>query len=184
MVDKKLKKDKKDNKIPEKAKNSIDFTPTTDEQSIVEYALDGDLSDMNEHIEALKELLEDLSVTQRLKKKRVMKKFKAKIKVARRKSMRRRANTKTINKRARRQAISNVKKFLTKGKSLKNASASEKNRIERMVKKRKGLIDRSARKLRIGTRKKERARFQKSDVTFTGNELVETFDVFYKSKEE
>jgi hypothetical protein len=177
--------DKKAKKSPEKAKNNIDFEPETDDslEEAIEYVLEGDLSDAEEvHIVSiLEELKEALSVTQRMKKRMVMKRYRSKIKVGRKRAMKRRANRKTLQKRAKRQAIGNVKKFLSKGRNLKKASASEKNRIERLVNRRKKLVDRMSRKLINKKREAERKRFQKNSVEMTGNTLTETFNTFYNT---
>jgi hypothetical protein len=176
-------------KVPEKAKNEINFEPETEEdmmsedEIIIAMVLEGDFSDIEEdHIKPiLEELKEALSVTQRMKKRMVMKRYKSKIKIGRKRSMKRRANRKTLQKRAKRQAIGNVKKFLSKGRNLKKASASEKNRLERMVKGRKKLIDRMSRKLVNKKREAERKRFQKNSFEMSGTTLTETFDAFYNT---
>lgn len=179
------KDDKKNKKAPPKAKNEIDLEPeTTDDngQKIAEeYVLEGDFSDINELEDILKSMHEDLSVAQRLQKRRVMKRYKSKIKIARKRAMKRKANRKVLTKRARRQAVTNVKKFIAKGRNLKDASASEKNRIERMVKRRKNMVTRLTRRLINTKRADERKRFQKSSQDFHGQELVEIFNTLYNT---
>jgi len=175
-------------KAPEKTKNEIDFEPETDDtldedQMILDIVLEGDYSDVEEPYmkEILEELQEALSVTQRMKKRMVMKRYKSKIKIGRKRAMKRRANRSVLKKRAKRQAIGNVKKFLSKGRDMKKASASEKSRLERLVKRKKKLIDRMSRKLVNKKRETERKRFQRNSVEMTGNMLSETFDIFYNT---
>lgn len=177
----------KDNKKLSKTKTNVDLEPETEEDNISEsqyiefYVLEEDTSDIeNPDIKAiLDELKETLSHTQRIKKKMVMKKYKNKLKIARKKASRRRANLKVIKKRARRQAISNVKKMVTKGKNMKKASASEKSRIERIVKRRKTLVDRSARKLIKHKRAADTKKLQKSSYEMSGQTLNEIFSSYY-----
>ena len=193
MADRKDKKtNKKDksandylqNKQPDKAKNVIDTEPTIEEQERIDIefmVLEGDLSDKEDYSDLLEELFEALSQTQRMKKKQVFRRYKSKIKIARKRAMKRRANKQVIKKRARKQAISNMKKFILKGKSLKGAPASEKNRVERLVKRRNTIVDRNSRRLIIGKKQQERKRFQKSDQDFNGLSLIESFNQIYDS---
>jgi len=183
---KKLDKDEKvdDKKKLSKAKNEIDFEPETkddvaESEMYVMYVMEGDLSDIDEHADLLTAMHEALSVTQRLKKRQVMRRFKGKMKTARKRSRKRKANLKVIKKRARRQAITNVKKILSKGRNLKKASASEKNRIERMAKRRGAFVNRLSKRLVIQKRRDETKRFQKNSESFSGDNLMETFNTLY-----
>jgi hypothetical protein len=186
----KKKTEEEDKKKASKSKvnNTVDLEPETEdeisEEAFIEmYVLDEDTSDVNEPeiSSILNELKEALSHTQRIKKKMVMKKYKNKLKIARKRSSRRRANLKVIKKRARRQAISNVKKMVTKGKNMKKASASEKSRVERIVKRRKVLVDRGARKLIKHKRSADTKRLQKSSYEMSGPTLNEIFSAYYDS---
>lgn len=188
---KKVINDKKtDKKSLPNVKNEINFEPETNdlddndlEESILHWIVEGDYSDFDEPDikPIIDEIKEDITHTQRLKKRMTMKRHKSKLKIARRRASKRRANLGTIKKRARRQAISNIKKIITKGKNLKKSSASEKNRVERMVKRREPLVKRGARKLIRTKRSDERRRLQKNSVEMTGNTLNEVFDVFYNT---
>lgn len=164
--------------IDKKKKTEVDFNPTI-EEVIAHFEEEyGELS-----AEEIGIIEEELSHAARLKKKVKMKRFKTKIKRARDRSSRRRANTKVLEKRARRTAISAMKKKFAKGKDLKKASASEKNRIERMVKTRKKIIDRAT---KVGIRDKrsqERQRLSASE-RFEGTPIIETLNTIYDTLEE
>lgn len=107
------------------------------EMELEEELLDIGIEDLNE---------EGLSVTQRVRKGAVMRRYKSKLKVARRRAMKRRAAMNVIRKRARRGAIGDVKKKLARGKKLSDLSYGERNRVEAMTKRRKALVDRIARR--------------------------------------
>jgi hypothetical protein len=122
----------------------------------------------------------ELTLAQRIKKKQVFRKNKAKIKLGRKRASRKRANTDKIKQRARRQAIKNVKKIIARGKNLNKASASEKTRIERLVKKRKNIVNRATRKLIPQKRKQDRERLSNS-VELSGSQLFETLNILNDS---
>lgn len=189
-----MKKEEKTSKkkAPDKVKDKIDFEPETndtdaqdvhEQEMILDFVLEEDRSDLEEeHIqEILNSLNEELSKAQRVKKGLIMKRYKSKIKNSRKRQMKRRANIKVLQKRAKRQAISNMKKIIAKGRDLNKASASEKNRIERLVKRRKKLVDRMSKRLVNSKRSQDAKRLQRNSVEMTGNSLVETFDIFYNT---
>ena len=106
-------------------------------------------ADTGEHVDELREetLNEVLSRAERIK---------AKVRFARTASKRERrlmvalkthSNTGTINKRARRLAVKLLKTRMARGRSLASLSVGEKERIERMVQKRKNILNRMAMKL-------------------------------------
>jgi len=99
---------------------------------------------------------EVLSATQRMAKKRSLRKNKAKIKRGRRRSDRKTASKNTINKRANRRARSAEKKKVSKGKSSSDMSYSQRASVERRLKSRSGIIARKGKRLRIKTRKDDR----------------------------
>jgi phosphopantetheine adenylyltransferase len=109
-------------------------------------------SDLKE--EALNEVL---SRQERIKAKirfaRTQAKRERKIKIA----LKRHSDTKTLNKRARKLAIAKIKQRLAK-KPLNTLSVGEKERIERIVQKRKKVIDRLAMRLAPKVRKIEQDR--------------------------
>lgn len=152
-----------------KDKVKVDFEPVLKEMlgEAVEEFLEGDFTDLEEHTELLEEFInefqligEDLSAAQRTKKRLMFRRYKSKIKIARARSMKRRATTKKITHRARTSAILNMKRRFAGGRNPAGLSVSEKNRVERMVKRRKNAITRSTRKLVRVKRQLERQRLQ------------------------
>lgn len=89
---------------------------------------------------------EGLTVTQRVRKGNVMRRYQGKLKTAKRRAMKRRAAMGVIRKRARRGAVGDVKKKFARGRNLSDLSYGERNRVEAMVKRRKSLVDRIARR--------------------------------------
>jgi hypothetical protein len=126
------------------------------------------------------EQLEELTYAQRLKKKQTLRKNKTKLKRGRKIASRRRANSAKIKQRAKRQAIKNVKKMIAKGRDLNKASASEKTRIEKIVKKRKALVNRAARRL-VPTKRKQDQQKLTNSVSFSNMELIETLNILNDS---
>lgn len=117
-------------------------------------------ADTGEKVEDIKEeaLNEVLSRTERIK---------AKVRFARTASKRARrlmvalkthSSAGTINKRARRLAVNLLKKRLARGRPLSSLSVGEKERIERVIQKRKNVLNRIAMKLAPRVRKIESAR--------------------------
>lgn len=110
-----------------------------------------------ETLEESKELLEVLSRVERIKarvrfaKSKVKREIKAKI------ALRRRSNNKTFANRARRAAIKAMKLKIAK-KPLNQLSVAEKERVERLVARRKKAIDRIALKLTPRIKQIERDR--------------------------
>ncbi len=123
------------------------------ELSLVDDETGEEVSDVNESTE----LNEVLSRAERIRAKarfaRTKTKREAKVKLA----LKKRSDTKTLNKRARRLAINMLKTKLTK-KSPENMSVTDKERVEKLLSKRKALIDRLSMKLvpRIKKIEKER----------------------------
>ncbi len=171
----KLIKMKKDVKLPNGGveitdKVKIDFEPVLKEtfgEFDADDLVEGDYTDLEEHTELLEAMLaeiidlgEDLTAAQRAKKKLLMRRYKSKIKIGRRRSMRRRATTQKITQRARKSAVNNWKRRFAGGRNPQSLSVAEKNRVERMVRQRKNAIARSARKLIRSKRELERKRLQ------------------------
>jgi hypothetical protein len=101
---------------------------------------------------------EALTLTQRMRRRALMRRLKSKIAVGRRRAMRRKATVAVIQRRAYRAARAILaKKLLKKNKA--DASYGEKVRVEKILKKRKAAIMRLARKLIPVIRKKEKERF-------------------------
>jgi len=100
---------------------------------------------------------EALTLQQRLKKSRQMKKYASRIKIGREKAMRRTADPKRLKRRAQKQARTMVAKKLAKG-NYADLSFSRKQEIEKRLEKMKPRIDRIAKKLLPKMRKLEQER--------------------------
>lgn len=74
-------------------------------------------------------------------------------------ALKRHSDTKTLNHRARRMAIKAMEKKLARNKPLDQLSVGEKERIERVIQRRKSAISRLAMKLVPHVRQVEKARF-------------------------
>lgn len=154
----------KDKKKLEKTNVEVDFEPKLDLDSldddndheikkIVKENLDLFDQDIIEHY-----LGEILSVSQRMKKKQQVRRYKARMQIARKRMMKRRATTGRLTNRARRSAIYGVKKRLAGGRTPGSLNYSERARIERLAKRRKNVIKRNTRRLLIKKRAQERKR--------------------------
>lgn len=105
-------------------------------------------------------ITEALNMLQRMKRRAIMRKNKAKILAGRRRAQRRRASTSVIKQRALRAARASLaRRLLHKDKG--EASYGEKVRVEKMLATRQSSIKRIARKLVSRIRQKEQQRFQK-----------------------
>lgn len=80
-------------------------------------------------------------------------------------ALRRTSSNSTINKRARRLAISLMKKRMLRGRPASALSVGEKERIEKMIQKRKAVLNRIAMKLTSRVRQVEKARLSHSKFT-------------------
>lgn len=114
--------------------------------------------------EEVEELNEVLSRAERIKAKIRFARTKAKRERKIRIALKRHSDSKTINNRARKLAIKTLKQRLAK-KPVNKMSVGEKERIERLVTKRKKLIDRLAMKLVPKVRRVEQDRLAHSKVT-------------------
>ena len=110
-----------------------------------------------ETIEESAELLEVLSRAERMKARVRFAKTKVKREIKAKIALRRRSNNKTFANRARRAAINAMKVKIAK-KPLSQLSVAEKERVERLVAKRKKAIDRIALKLTPRVKQIERDR--------------------------
>jgi nicotinic acid mononucleotide adenylyltransferase len=110
-------------------------------------------------------LMEVLSRIERMKAKARIRRTKAKRERATKIALKRYSNTATINKRARRLAIKLMKKRLTRGRDPSKLSVGEKERIERVLERRKAVIGRIAMRLAPRVRKVEKARLSHTKYT-------------------
>lgn len=145
-----------------------------DEDDIIDAYEDDELSlvddDTGEHVDEVKDDVKEEVINEVLSR---MERMKAKARFARTKAKRERrvkialksrSSSETINKRARKLAIQLMKKRLAR-KPLNQLSISEKERIERVVSKRKAVINRLAMKLAPKVRKIETTRLTHKSYT-------------------
>lgn len=119
---------------------------------------------MDETFEALAngdevQLDEVMSVAARIKRRQQIRRYKARMQIARKRQLRRRASNAVITRRARRGAVAAVKRKLAGGRASSSLTYSERARVERLAARRKGLIQRRARRLIITKRSQDRNRF-------------------------
>lgn len=110
-------------------------------------------------------LMEVLSRVERMKAKIRVKRTEAKRERALKIALKRFSSSKTINKRSRRLAIKLMKKRLMRGRDPAKMSVGEKERIERIIEKRKKVIGRLAMRLAPKVRKIEKMRMSHSKFT-------------------
>lgn len=110
-------------------------------------------------------LMEVLSRMERMRAKMRLARTKAKRERALKIAVKRYSSSKVINKRSRRLAIKLMKKRLLRGRDMTKLSVGEKERIERMIEKRKPIINRLAMKLAPRVRKIEKSRMSHSKFT-------------------
>ena len=101
---------------------------------------------------------EALTIQQRLKKARQMKKLAPKIALGRKRAARKMANMDTLKKRAKKQARNMIAKKLTRGLSKGDLNMARRQDIEKRLDKMKPKIDKLAKKLLPKVRKAELAR--------------------------
>lgn len=110
-------------------------------------------------------LMEVLSRLERMKAKVRLRRTKAKRQRATKIALRRYSGTATINKRSRRLAVKLMKKRLLRGRDPSKISVGEKERVERMLSKRKKVIGRLAMRLAPRVRKIEKSRMSNTKFT-------------------
>mgnify|MGYP001251666500 CR=1 FL=1 len=110
------------------------------------------------HEEALQEVM---SIQQRMKLKQSMRRNKAKIAMGRKRAARKMASAEVLKGRAQKQAKNLIIKKILKNKDKSDLSYGSRAALEKMVAKRKGAIDRIAKKLLPKVRQKDRTKLQK-----------------------
>ena len=108
--------------------------------------------------EALEEVL---TIQQRMKKKQVMRRSKAKIAMGRKRAARKMASQEVLKGRAKKQARNLIVKKILKNRNKADLSYGSRAALEKMVAKRKGAIDRIARKLLPKVRQKDHTKLQR-----------------------
>lgn len=108
--------------------------------------------------------LEELTMTQRLRRASIMRRYHSKLERKREIALKRNATMDVIMKRARKAAIQKLKqKKIGMSRDLSNLTPAEKQRLEDMLKKRKAAIARLARKLAPSVRKMQLQRMQREE---------------------
>lgn len=133
-----------------------------------------------EELEAEGLLIEaPLTLAQRRKRARIMKRYAPKIAVARRRKARRKATMDVLKKRARKRAINIVRKKVAgaRGKSYAEMTPGEKIMIDKKIQKRQALIDRLAKKLVPQVRKIEAERLKQKS---TNEQFEMMLEDYYK----
>ena len=108
--------------------------------------------------EALEEVL---TIQQRMKKKQVMRRSKAKIAMGRKRAARKMASQEVLRGRAKKQARNLIVKKILKNRNKADLSYGSRAALEKMVAKRNGANDRIARKLLPKVRQKDRTKLQR-----------------------
>lgn len=103
--------------------------------------------------EAETELEEALTTQQRVKRRQIMRRLKAKIAMGRKRAMKKRATPEKLKQRAARRARQAIIKKLSRGKDKSELSYSQRKEIEQRVAKRQSMIDRMAKKMLPTVRK-------------------------------
>lgn len=130
-----------------------------DEFSIVDDETGEELEETEEEKSVNEQtIMEVLSRLERMKAKMRIRRTKAKRERATKIALKRYSGTATINKRARRLAVKLMKKRLLRGRDATKISVGEKERVERVIERRKKIIGRLAMRLAPRVRKIEKAR--------------------------
>ena len=114
-------------------------------------------------------ILEVLSRMERMRARVRFAKSKSKRERSAKLALKRTSSTGTINKRARRLAVNLMKKRLMRGRPASSLSIGEKERIEKMVEKRRPILNRIAMKLTSRVRQVEKARLHHTKFTQSGS---------------
>lgn len=161
-----LKKNKDNGK--QKTKNpeitdkvTVDFEPSL-RDLYVSMDEDFDLLAANPESISAELVTEILSVSGRLRRRQQIRRYKARMQIMRKRSMKRRASYNVIKRRARRSAIDSYKKRFSGGRQSSSLTYSERQRVEKLVARRKGAVARKARRLIIRKRQQERLRFSRA----------------------
>ena len=135
---------------------TVDYTMTGDEYLAyqAQKRKRGHFDTYNEEVE----VDEALTQSQRMKASQRMKKMSRRIQVAKKRAMKRAPSMDVLQKRARKQARSDLLKKWTRGADKSDLSFGRRSELEKKLKKAKGKIDRNAKKLVPQMRKKDRER--------------------------
>ena len=105
-------------------------------------------------------LEEPLTVQQRMKRSRTMKRLSKKISAKRKIAMKKKATTEKLEKRAQKKARDLVRQKFMKGKSYNDLSNAEKIQLDKKVEKKKALISKLAKRILPKIRKAEGERLK------------------------
>jgi len=142
-----------------------DYFDAYDEDEL--HIIDAETGEKIEHEKGVNEeaLNEVLSKMERIKAKFRMSKYAPKLARKRMIALRQHSDSKKINHRARHLAVNLLKKKLLKGRSISTASVGEKERMERMISKKKVFLNRAAMKLVPRIKKLEQTRLSHKNFT-------------------
>lgn len=136
---------------PKGTKVKIDFDPIL--ESDIAFILDGEFEDILEHEDVILDLCEELSqidevltMAGRYRKRAALRRNRTRIRIGRQRAMRRRATTARIGQRARRSAISTMKRRFAGGRAVNKLSFADRARVERIVSKRPRAVANLARR--------------------------------------
>lgn len=154
---------------PKGTKVKIDFDPIL--EADLAFIFDNELEDIQEHQEEVQELREELielgevlSVAARFRRRAILRRSRNRIRIGRQRALRRRATTQRITQRARRSAISALKRKFAGGRSVNQLSFADRARVERIVSKRpRAVANLTRRNIRV-KRQLERQRFQRKSL--------------------
>ena len=133
----------------------VDYMPGEDElikRQAKKRKMDTPTGNTGESVEPTDEAL---TMAQRRKKARTMKKYQSRLKVGRKKAQAKIASSKVLAKRAQKAARKAMAKKLTQGIAKRDLTPSRKREIEARLDKMKGRVNRLAKKLLPGIRRSE-----------------------------
>lgn len=125
----------------------------------------GERLDQDENVDEQTALNEVLSRMERVRARSRMAKTKTKRMAKEKIALKKRSSTEVINRRARRMAVKAMEKRLARNKPLESLSVPEKERIERVIARRKAVISRLAMKIVPHVRAIEKDRLQHAQFT-------------------
>lgn len=140
---------------------TVDYAPGRDDQikNAAKKRKRGS-TDTSGVVESQSQIDEVLSPAQRMRKKAQLRRQKAKIAMGQRRAKKRIATGSTIKKRAMRRARMAVLKKILRGRSKSDLSYGARGSYEKILNKRKAMIQRLARKLLVKVRQDDRSKFK------------------------
>lgn len=144
-----------------------DFLEAYDDNELA--IIDEETGEEIESLEESSELMEVLSRQERIKARARMRRSQAKRERREKIALRQFSSTQVANKRARRMAVSAMKKRLLKGRNPSKVSVGEKERVERFIAQRKKIVDRLSARMVTRVKQVEKARMSHKKFTKPNN---------------